>query len=100
MTHSTINTEAENAGSLDVVYHTIDITSLDSAGAESYDPEAETNLSGADRYGVSVRGTETDTYLVRWDHVNGSLHVQNVADETDVASGVDVGEVVLEVKGV
>lgn len=99
MTHTTVNTEQESGGSVDVVFHTIDITSLDAAGSETYNPESETNLSGADRYGISVRGTESDAYLVRWDHVNSNLHVQNVADETDVASGTDVGEVILEVKG-
>lgn len=99
MTHSTINTRAENAGSLDVVYHTIDITSLDAAGVENYDPEGATNLSGADVLGVSVRGLEDPTVQVAWDHVNGQLDVINVSDATDVTSGTDVGEVILEVTG-
>jgi hypothetical protein len=99
MTHSTISTEEENAGSLDVVYHTIDITSLDSAGTEQYDPESETNLSGADVRGVSVRGTETNTHLVRWDHTTEEFHVQDVADGTDTANNTNVGEVVLEIVG-
>lgn len=100
MTHSTINTEAENQGSLDVVYHTIDITSLDAAGAETYNPETETNLAGADRYGISVRGQESEAYEIQYDHVAGNLSVTNIADGTAVASATDVGEVVLEVTGV
>lgn len=99
MTHSTINTEAENRGSVDAVIHTIDITSLDSAGSESYDPESETNLSGADRYGIAIRGQENTGYEFAWDHINGALTVVNVADGTDVTSGTAVGEVVLEVIG-
>jgi hypothetical protein len=99
MTHSTINTEHENTGSLDVVYHTINITSLDSAGTEQYDPESETGLSGASRFGVDVRGVETNTYIVRWDHTAEEFHVQDVADGTDTANNTDVGEVILEVVG-
>jgi hypothetical protein len=99
MTHSTVNTEDTNRGSEDAVFHTINITSLDSAGAESYDPETETRLSGADRFGVSVRAVESTDYLVRWDHINAELSVVNVSDGTDVASGSDVGEVILEVVG-
>jgi hypothetical protein len=99
MTHSTVTTDEENAGSLDVVYHTINITSLDSAGTEQYDAASETGLSGADIRGVSVRGTETNTHLVRWDHTAEEFHVQDVADGTDTANNTNVGEVVLEVVG-
>lgn len=99
MTHATVTTEDENAGSTDAVYHAINITSLDSAGAESYDPQAETGVSGADRYGVSVRGQESSAYLITWDHVAGELSVVDAADGTDVAQGTDVGEVILELIG-
>lgn len=99
MTHSTINTERENAGSLDVAYHTIDITSLDSAGVENYDPRAEVGLDDAALLGVGVRGAEDPTVQVAWDHVNEQLDVINVSDATDVADNTDVGEVVLEVVG-
>ena len=100
MTHSTVTTEHANAGSLNVVYHTIDITSLDSAGTEQYDAASETGLSGANVQGVGVRGTETNTHLVRWDHTAEEFHVQDVADGTDTANNTDVGEVVLAVVGV
>lgn len=99
MTHTTVNEEDENRGSTDAVFHTIDITSLDAAGVENYDPETETNLSGADRYGVTVRGQEDPTVRVAWDHVNAQLDVINVSDGLDVADNTDVGEVILEVVG-
>jgi hypothetical protein len=84
---------------LDVVYLTVDITSLDSAGFEPFDPEAVTGLGGADKYGVAVRAVENSAYLVRWDHVNERLDVVEVADGTDTTSGTDVGEVLLEITG-
>lgn len=99
MTHSTVNTEPENHGSVDAVFHTIDVTSLDAAGAEQYDPGAEVGLENAAEYGVSVRGVEDPTVQVAWDHVNEQLDVINVSDATDVASATDVGEVVLHVVG-
>lgn len=99
MTHSTVNVEAENEGSTDAVIHTIDITSLDNAGAENYDPAAELGLEGEGRYGISVRGQGDSSLFVVYDHVNGTLDVRNVSDGTNVASGTAVGEVVLHVKG-
>lgn len=99
MTYSVTNTERENYGSLDVVLATVDITSLDAAGAEAIDVEAAFGLSDASIYGVSVRGQESSDYAVTWDHINGAVSVVNVADGTDVASATDVGEVVLEVVG-
>lgn len=99
MTHSTVNTEPESRGSTDEVLHTIDVTSLDSAGVETYDPEAEVGISGADRYGIAVRGQEDESLHIVWDHVAGELAVLNVSDATDVAQGTDIGEVVLEVVG-
>lgn len=100
MTYSITNTERENRGSLDAVHATVDITSLDSAGFEPFDPSAVTGIDGsADRFGVSVRGQENTGYLVRWDTANARISVVNVSDGTDVAAGTDVGEVVLEVVG-
>jgi len=99
MTHSTINTETENAGSLDAVFHTIDITSLDAAGTEQYDAQAEVNIGGETLYGIAVRGHEDETVRVTYDNVADELSVVNVDDGTDVANNTDVGEVILEVKG-
>lgn len=97
MTHSTVNVERESSGSFISAYHTIDVTSLDNAGAETYDPEAELGLSPL---GISINGQEASDQFVRWDHLNGQLHVTNAADGTDVASGTDVGEIILKVDGV
>lgn len=107
MTHTTVATEAENEGSLDGVFHTIDITGLDNAGAETYDPATELGIDGADRFGVEVRGQADGTYVVTWDHVNEVLTVKEVNDTgdgtgglQDVAAGTAVGEVLLHVVGV
>ena len=97
MTHSTIDTQRENSGSFVSVYHTIDITSLDSSGSETFDPAVEGNLR--DVLGISVNGQEASDQFVRWDHINEQLHVTNAADGTAVASGTDVGEVVLKIDG-
>lgn len=106
MTHSTVNVEAENEGSLDGTIHTIDITSLDSAGAETYNPGDEVGLEDPGRYGVSVRGQEDGSLLISWDHINEQLTVNEVVDTGDgtggvsgVAAGTAVGQVVLHVKG-
>jgi len=99
MTYSITNREAENHGSLEAVYATVDITSLDSAGYEPFDPEAALGVSGVGRFGVSVRALENPQYRVAWDSANGRLDVINVSDGADVTSGTDVGEVLLEVTG-
>ena len=100
MTHSTTDRAAESGGSTTVVFHTIDITSLDSAGAETYDPDAELDVAVDTTGGIDVVGQENTAYLVRWDHLTAQLTVVNVADGTDVAAATDVGEVVLKVEGV
>lgn len=107
MSHTTTNVEAESEGSLESALHTIDITSLDNAGQETYDPSTELGIEGADRFGVDVRGQQDPNVFVRWDHINGVLTVKEVVDTgdgtgglQDVAAGTAVGEVVLHVKGV
>ena len=97
MTHSTVSTDEQNSGSYRVVYRTINITSLDNAGAETFDPEAESGLT--DALGVSVAGQEADATFVSYDHVAGTLTATNIADGTDVAAGTDVGEVTLRIDG-
>lgn len=100
MTHSTVNMERESDGSLEGVLHTIDITSLDSNGAETYNPSDELGVEGEGRFGISVRGQGDSSLFIVYDHVTGDLDVRNVSDGTNVASGTAVGEVVLHVKGV
>jgi hypothetical protein len=99
MVHSTINRERENAGSVSVVYHKIDITELDNTGTENYDPDAEVGISGADEYGVDVVGLEDPSLAVQWDHPNGALNLRNLSDGAQVADNTDVGEVILRVFG-
>lgn len=99
MTYSVTNTEEENRGSVKSVFATVDITSLDSAGFEPFDPST-VGIEGEDRFGVAVRGQESSAYNVTWDSVNNRISVVNVADGTDVAAATDVGEVVLELVGV
>jgi len=100
MTHNTVNTEPESGGSTEDVVHTIDITSLDSAGTEQYSPSDELGIQGADRWGVSVRGQADSSVQITWDHVNEQLDIVNVSDGTDVANNTAVGEVVLHATGV
>lgn len=99
MTHSTVATEPENAGSVDAVYHTIDITSLDSAGTETFDPQSEVGVDPG-QHGVAVVGQADLSYLFVWDHTNGQLAVVSVADGSDVAGGTAVGQVRLRITGV
>jgi hypothetical protein len=107
MTHSTVDSERESGGSTETLYHTIDITSLDSAGVENYDPSTEAGVDVDSTGGVDIVGQADATYFVRWDHVNGQLTVKEVNDTgdgtgglADVASGTAVGEVRLRVEGI
>lgn len=99
MTHTTVATKRENGGSKDEAYHVIDLTSLDRAGEEDYDPDAELGLEDPGRFGIDVRAQEDETVKVDYDHLNDQLTVINVADGTGVAQGTDVGEVMLHVVG-
>lgn len=96
MTHDSLNVEDESGGSVRSYYHTIDITSLDNAGVEDYDPGSR---FGIGVHGVAVVGQEPAGLFIRWDSVNEQLHVTDAADGTTVAQGTDVGEVILRVDG-
>lgn len=99
MTHSSVNLERENQGSRDVAYHEVNITSLDSAGVEQYDPESETNLAGDDRYGIDVRDQTNDSLAFSWNATDRNISVRHLSDGTQVANNADVGHVTLEVVG-
>jgi len=99
VTYSITNVEEENRGSVDSVTATVDITSLDSAGFEPFDPSAALGIEDVSDYGARVCGQENTAYLIRWDTANGRISVVNVSDGTDVAGATDVGEVVLEFVG-
>lgn len=100
MTHSTTSLERESFGSLKAFIHVIDITSLDSAGQEDYDPSTELNVNLGTDYAVLVAGKEDQTTGISWDHLNDHLDVIDLADSTNIANNTDVGEVKLVVVGV
>jgi hypothetical protein len=103
MTYNTLDQQRESGGSFYSVFHTIDITSLDQAGAEPYDPGGK---FGVTPYGVEVIGQQDETLDIVWDHVDSQLKVTEINDtgdgtggRVDVAAGTAVGEVVLRVDG-
>lgn len=96
MTFDTTNVDYESGGSFVSVFATVDITSLDGANTEPFDPDAVFNV---DPLGVSVQGVENgDAYDVTYDHLAGEFTVLN-ADGTDPTAGTDVGEVRVRVDG-
>lgn len=96
MTHTTTVEDRLSGGSFETWFVTLDITSLDNANNESFDPAAELNLS--DLLGVSVAGLEEpESYVVQFDHLDGTtLYVEGYGG-TDPTAGTDVGEVRLRV---
>ena len=101
MAHTIEATEPINRGSLTGVIAVLDITALDAAGTENFDPAAELGITGASgRFGIDVRAQADNDYRITWDHVNEELAVQDVADGADTANDTAVGEVMLEVIGV
>jgi len=96
MTFDTTTVDYESGGSFVSVFATVDITSLDGANTEPFDPDAVFNV---DPLGVSVQGVENgDAYDVEWDHLAETFVVQN-NDGTDPTAGTDVGEVRVRVDG-
>lgn len=98
MTHSTTIEEKANSGSYETVFATLDITGLDNANNESFDPASEFNLNSV--LGVSVVGLENpESYVAQFDHLDGTtLYVEGYGG-TDPTAGTDVGEVRVAVHG-
>ena len=96
MSYDTLNLAEESSGSLRAYYHTIDITALDGAGTEPYNPGSRFGVAVD---GVGIVGQGDETYAVTYDHVADALKVRNLADGTAVAAGTAVGEVILRVEG-
>lgn len=98
MTHTTTVLDRVSEGSYESVFAVLDITSLDNANNESFDPASE--LGFDEVLGVSVEGLENpESYVVQFDHVDGTtLYVEGYGG-TDPTSGTDVGEVRLKVSG-
>ncbi|WP_227357392.1 hypothetical protein [Haladaptatus salinisoli] len=105
MTHNTTIVQEENSAVYKVVVR-LDVTALDAAGVEQFDPTTETDdtrnktlLEHSPLTAVNVLEWEDETSLVMWDTVDEELKVKALADGTDVASGTALGEVLVEVRG-
>lgn len=98
MTHTTTVEERVTDGNYKAVFATLDITSLDNANNESFDPGAEFGFNTV--LGVSVEGLENpESYVVQFDHLAGNaLYVEGYGG-TDPTAGTDVGEVRVKVSG-
>lgn len=99
MTHNTESLEPSNFGSRDAYLHTINITSLDAAGQENYDPSTEVNVPDGPNRGVVAVGQDDPTVSYAWNHTGNHLSAVDVADATDEANNADLGEVRLLVVG-
>jgi hypothetical protein len=98
MTHSTTVEGDHSGGSVRSLYATLDITSLDNANNESFDPTSEFDFDTI--LGVSVLGLEEpENYIVQFDHLDGTtLYVEGYGG-TDPTATTDVGEVRVRVDG-
>lgn len=98
MTHTTTVEERVSDGSYEAVFATVDITSLDNADNESFDPASEFGFDTV--LGLSVEGLEKGgSFQAAFDHLDGTtLHVHNL-DGTDPTAGTDVGEVRVKASG-
>lgn len=86
----------------------LDISELDSAGVEEFDPTTEGDVNRNHDYPilehteletVAVLSWEDESVHISWDHVDSELKVKNLDDGTDVANNTEVGEVIVEVIG-
>jgi hypothetical protein len=90
MTHTTTVLDRSAIGDREEVVADVDITSLDNADSESFDPEAEVNLAPV--RGMSVLQVENaGTYAVSVEQ-NNNIHVEEYGG-TDPTSTTDVGVV-------
>lgn len=96
MTETTTVVEAGNEGDHRYVIAEVDITSLDTAGTEPFDPSAKFNLEGA--YG-SVVDQEDYTHHIFYDSDGTQIIAKDVADGTDLANNLDVGTVTIRFVG-
>jgi len=99
MTHNDVSTEEESYGSQEAVLHQIDITSLDAAGQENYQPSTELNIPNGSKLGVVPVGQNETAYQYHWDTDGQHLNVINSSDGGDAANNAATGEVRLLVVG-
>lgn len=86
----------------------LDITELDSAGTESFDPTTEIDdttkkailrVNGAVVDAIHVIEQEDESLVFTYDTLDEEFSVKNLDDGTDVGNNTDVGEVLVEVIG-
>jgi len=84
----------------------LDVTSLDSAGVEQFDPSTEVDedtrksiLGQESLQAVNVLEWADETALVTWDTTDEELKAKALSDGSDVADNTTLGEIVLEVIG-
>ena len=98
MTHSNTVVDSTVQGNYRVVIVDVDVTSLGSAGAESFNPNDE--VGDVDDYrACSVVSTEDATNIVRFDHLNDQIVAHDPSDDAGLDAGTDLGEVRLRIEG-
>lgn len=98
MTHSNSVVDSTVQGEYRVVIVDVNVTSLDSAGTEPWNPNDE--LSQFDDYtAVTVSGTEDTDNIVRYDHINENIVAHDPSDDAALDNNNDLGEVRLRVEG-
>jgi hypothetical protein len=96
MTHTTTVVDVLSEGNYESVVVDVDITSLDNADSEGFDPEAELNLTDA-HGGVVMQAENAGTYVFSIEQ-NNNIHVESYGG-TDPTAGTDVGVVRLKYEG-
>lgn len=95
MTHTITTEERESGGSYASVFATVDITSLDNAASEDFDPVSEFALQGV--LNLEVGQLENpNTYVVQA-AADNDLAVEQYGG-TDPTAGTDVGTVRVSVR--
>lgn len=95
MTHTTTVKERLSTGDSVTVVAELDITSLDNAASEDFDPATEFNL--ADVLSVEVGNLENPNSFIVQAAADNDLSVEDYGG-TDPTAGTDVGTVVVSVR--
>jgi len=96
MTHTTTVVADENGGAYRTVIADLDITGLDNADSEAFDPAAEFNFGEV--LNVAVGQVENAGTYVASVESNNDIHVEEYGG-TDPTSSTDVGVVRVTVHG-
>lgn len=96
MTHTTTVVDRLSEGNYTSVVADVDITGLDNADSEGFDPEAELNLTDA-HGGVVMQAENAGTYVFSIEQ-NNDIHVEAYGG-TDPTAATDVGVVRVKYEG-